>query len=154
MPRYIGANEATLHSAVSFKEDARKEFTTASTLRDRLRVWKLHFSNKFCRKKSNKIVKRHLAFWSDYLAGLLWNGYPSDILFMMVPNEPLAVKWFRETNFILYRHLRKKFEALDFRKNAEDGNKLDELNEMIAFTLHVKLNTLFFWKQTTLSTEN
>ena len=70
--------------------------------------------------------------------------YETDIhiLFTVVLNEAPGAKIVREWNLVLYKHFyMEKLDAIEFWMEDDNGNRIDNHGETVAFTLHMKKNS-------------
>ena len=143
-PIKLEANTATLHSIIRLNDGYKVDFTQPNTLRDLLGFESVILSDiyNYSKNKVNiiDIHRHHLC--SDCTIGSLRNGYPSNILFTIVLNEPPGAKVVREPNLILYKHIYKqKLDSIEFWMEDDEGNQIDNHVETISFTLHMKKNS-------------
>ena len=62
--------------------------------------------------------------------------------FTVVLNEAPGAQIVREPNLVFYKHIYKeKLDAIDFWMEDDEGNRIDNHGEIIAFTLHMKKNS-------------
>ena len=143
-PIILEANEATLHSIIYLTNDYKIDFSQPNTLRDLLGFDSKIISDSYnySKKKVNIIDIHRIHLCCDNIIGSIRNGFPSNILFSVVLNEPPGAKIVREPNLILYKHIYKeKLDSIDFWMEDDDGNKIDNHGEVISFTLHMKKNS-------------
>ena len=143
-PIILEANTATLHSIIRLADGYQIDFTQSNTLRDLLGFESkiLTDSYNYSKNKVNIIDIHRLHVCCDCIVGSLRNGYPSNILFTVVLNEAPGAKIVREPNLVLYKHIYKeKLDALEFWMEDDNGNRIDNHGETVAFTLHMKKNS-------------
>ncbi len=143
-PIILEANSATLHSIMHLENGYKIDFTQPNTLRDLLGFDSTILTNSYnySKNKVNIIDIHRLHLCCDCIVGSLRNGYPSNILFTIVLNEAPGAKIVREPNLILYKHVYKeKLDSIEFWMEDDDGNRIDNHGETIAFTLHMKKNS-------------
>ena len=143
-PIQLEANTATLHSIINLADGYKIDFTQPKTLRDLLGFESkiLSDSYNYSKNKVNIIDIQRLHLCCDCIIGSIRNGYPSNILFTVVLNEAPGAQIVREPNLVLYKHIYKeKLDAIDFQMEDDDGNRIDNHGEIIAFTLHMKKNS-------------
>ena len=120
------------------------DFSQPNTLRDLLGFDSKIISDSYnySKKKVNIIDIHRIHLCCDCIVGSIRNGFPSNILFSVVLNEPPGAKIVREPNLILYKHIYKeKLDSIDFWMEDDDGNRIDNHGEVISFTLHMKKNS-------------
>ena len=143
-PIRLEANEATLHSIIYLSDGYQIDFTQPGTLRDLLGFDSVLLQNayNYSKKKVNIIDIHRLHLCCNSIIGSLRNGRPSNIIFTLVLNEPPGAKIVREPNLVLYKHIDKqKLDYLEFWMEDDDGNRIDNHGEYVAFTLHIKKNS-------------
>ena len=106
-PIILEANTATLHSIIRLNNGFKVDFTQPNTLRDLLGFESVILTEpyNYSKNKVNIIDIHRLHLCCDSIIGSLRNGFPSNILFSIVLNEPPGAKIVREPNLILYKHI-------------------------------------------------
>ena len=143
-PIILEANAATLHSIIRLADGFQIDSTQPKTLRDLLGFESKILSNSYnySETKVNIIDIHRLHLCCDCIVGSLRNGYPSNILFTVVLNEAPGAKIVRDPNLVLYKHIYKeKLDAIQFLLEDDNGNRIDNHGETVAFTLHNKKNS-------------
>ena len=109
-PIILQANEATLHSVNYLGNGYKIDFSQPNTLRDLLGFDSKFISNSYndSKKKVNIIDIHRIHLCCDCIVRSIRTGFPSNILFSIVLNEPHGAKIVREPNLIFYKHIYKK----------------------------------------------
>ena len=106
-PIKIEANTATLHSIIRLTNGYKVDFTQPNSLRDLLGFNSVILSDSYnyAKNKVNLIEIHRLHLCCDCIIGSLRNGFPSNISFSIVLNEPQGANVVREPNHVLYEYV-------------------------------------------------